>query len=79
MELMRVYRSSTMAGRSLLSFQELRALSAHVCPDETTLCLALIQLQREKQVTVSLHEGEKVRPPQSVRPFWVRLCLSSLP
>nr|XP_023694253.1 charged multivesicular body protein 7 isoform X1 [Paramormyrops kingsleyae] len=59
-ELMRVYRSSSMAGRSLLSFQELRALTTHVCPDETTLCLALIQLQREKQVTVSLHEGEKI-------------------
>ncbi|XP_018599509.1 charged multivesicular body protein 7 isoform X2 [Scleropages formosus] len=59
-ELMRVYRSSPVADRSLLSFQELRALSAHVCPDETTLCLALIQLQREKQVTVLLHEGEKI-------------------
>lgn len=50
-----------MANRSLLSFQELRKLSSHVCVDETTLCMALLQLQREKQVTVSLHEGEKVR------------------
>lgn len=58
--LMAAYRSSPLAGRSLLSFQELRSFSSHICPDETTLCLALLQLQREKHVTVSLHEGEKV-------------------
>ncbi|KAJ8380102.1 hypothetical protein SKAU_G00008800 [Synaphobranchus kaupii] len=59
-ELLNVYRRSPMASRALLSFQELRALCTHVCQDETTLCLALLQLQREKQVTVSLHEGEKI-------------------
>ncbi|KAI1900804.1 hypothetical protein AGOR_G00053640 [Albula goreensis] len=59
-ELLKAYRSSSMADRALLSFQELRALCTHVCQDETTLCLALLQLQREKQVTVSLHEGEKI-------------------
>lgn len=57
---MAAYRSSPLAGRSLLSFQELRSFSSHICPDETTLCLALLQLQREKLVTVSLHEGDKV-------------------
>ncbi|CAB1319753.1 unnamed protein product [Coregonus sp. 'balchen'] len=59
-ELLGVYWSSPVANCSLLSFQELRTLSSHVCVDESTLCMALLQLQREKQVTVSLHEGEKI-------------------
>uniref|UniRef100_A0A673H4H3 Charged multivesicular body protein 7 n=1 Tax=Sinocyclocheilus rhinocerous TaxID=307959 RepID=A0A673H4H3_9TELE len=58
--LLAVYRASPLATHSLLSFQELRALSSHICPDESSLCLALLQLQREKHVTVSLHEGEKL-------------------
>ncbi|XP_044052918.1 charged multivesicular body protein 7 isoform X2 [Siniperca chuatsi] len=59
-ELLRVYRSSEFASRSILSFQELCTLSSDVCADESTLCMALLQLQRNKQVTVSLHEGEKI-------------------
>ncbi|XP_055742802.1 charged multivesicular body protein 7 isoform X2 [Salvelinus fontinalis] len=59
-ELLGVYRRSPVANHSLLSFQELRTLSSHVCVDESTLCMALLQLQREKQVTVSLHGGEKI-------------------
>lgn len=59
-ELLRVYRSSEFANSSIVSFQELCALSADVCADESTLCMALLQLQRDKQVTVSLHEGEKI-------------------
>ncbi|KAI3371868.1 hypothetical protein L3Q82_006747 [Scortum barcoo] len=59
-ELLRVYRSSEFASRSILSFQELCALSSDVCADESTLCMALLQLQRDKQVMVSLHEGEKI-------------------
>ncbi|XP_023835218.1 charged multivesicular body protein 7 isoform X2 [Salvelinus sp. IW2-2015] len=59
-ELLGVYRSSPVANHSLLSFQELRTLSSDVCVDESTLCMALLQLQREKQVTVSLHGGEKI-------------------
>uniref|UniRef100_A0A4W5RBV0 Charged multivesicular body protein 7 n=1 Tax=Hucho hucho TaxID=62062 RepID=A0A4W5RBV0_9TELE len=59
-ELLGVYQSSPVANHSLLSFQELRTLSSHVCVDESTLCMALLQLQREKQVTVSLHGGEKI-------------------
>ncbi|XP_067377695.1 charged multivesicular body protein 7 isoform X2 [Channa argus] len=59
-ELLAVYRSSEFASRSILSFQELCALSSDVCADESTLCMALLQLQRDKQVTVSLHEGEKI-------------------
>lgn len=59
-ELLAAYRGSALSARSLLSFQELRSLSSHICPDESTLCMALLQLQREKHVTVSLHEGEKL-------------------
>ncbi|XP_037633303.1 charged multivesicular body protein 7 isoform X1 [Sebastes umbrosus] len=59
-ELLKVYRSSEFASRSILSFQELCTLSSHVCADESTLCMALLQLQRDKQVTVSLHDGEKI-------------------
>ena len=59
-ELLRVYRSSEFASRSILSFQELCTLSSDVCADESTLCMALLQMQRDKQVTVSLYEGEKV-------------------
>ncbi|KAL2091909.1 hypothetical protein ACEWY4_011707 [Coilia grayii] len=59
-KLLETYRSSPLSDRCLLSFQELRTLATDVCPDETTLCLALLQLQRDKQVTVSLHEGEKL-------------------
>ena len=43
-----------------MSFQELCTLSSDSCADESTLCMALLQLQRDKQVIVSLHEGEKV-------------------
>lgn len=35
-------------------------LSSDICADESTLCMALLQLQKDKQVIVSLHEGEKV-------------------
>lgn len=59
-DLLSVYRSSEFASRSILSFQELCALSSEVCADESTLCMALLQLQRDKQVTVSLHDGEKI-------------------
>lgn len=59
-ELLNAYRRSDFASRSLLSFQDLCELSSHVCADESTLCMALLQLQREKHVTVSLHEGEKI-------------------
>ncbi|XP_030632972.1 charged multivesicular body protein 7 [Chanos chanos] len=58
--LMEAYRNSPVSDRTLLSFPELRSLSSHICPDETTLCMALLQLQRDKHVNVSLHEGEKL-------------------
>ena len=48
------------AGASVVSLAELRLICSDVCPDENTLCMALLQLQRDKQVTVSLHDGKKV-------------------
>ncbi|XP_068594528.1 charged multivesicular body protein 7 [Brachionichthys hirsutus] len=59
-ELLGAYRSSKFARSPILSFQELRSTSSGVCPDESTLCLAVLQLQRDKQATVSLQEGEKI-------------------
>lgn len=59
-ELLRTYRSSEYASHSILSFPELCTLSSDICADEGTLCMALLQLQRDKQVMVSLHEGEKI-------------------
>lgn len=43
-----------------MSFQDLYGLTADICADESTLCMALLQLQKDKQVIVSMHEGEKV-------------------
>ncbi|CAI5694943.1 unnamed protein product [Oreochromis niloticus] len=60
-ELLRVYRSSEFSSCSIVSFQDLCTLSSNICADESTLCMALLQLQRDKQVMVSLHEGEKDR------------------
>lgn len=59
-ELLGAYRSSEFASSSVVSFQELCAISSDICADESTLCMALLQLQRDKQVMVSLHEGEKI-------------------
>ncbi|XP_005927036.1 charged multivesicular body protein 7 [Haplochromis burtoni] len=59
-ELLRVYRSSEFSSCSIVSFQDLCTLSSNICADEGTLCMALLQLQRDKQVMVSLHEGEKI-------------------
>ncbi|XP_013889028.1 charged multivesicular body protein 7 isoform X2 [Austrofundulus limnaeus] len=59
-ELLRVYQSSEFSSCSVVSFQELCSLSSNICADESTLCMALLQLQKDKQVIVSLHEGEKI-------------------
>lgn len=59
-ELLGAYRSSEFASSSIVSFPELCSISSDICADESTLCMALLQLQRDKQVMVSLHEGEKI-------------------
>ena len=60
-ELLKAYHSSEFSNCPILSFQELCSISSGVCADESTLCMALLQLQRDKQVMVSIHEGEKVQ------------------
>lgn len=62
-EVLGTFRSSDVSSSPVLSFSELHGLCAGVCADESTLCLALLQLQRDKQVLVSLQDGEKVTPP----------------
>uniref|UniRef100_A0A3B3CC04 Charged multivesicular body protein 7 n=1 Tax=Oryzias melastigma TaxID=30732 RepID=A0A3B3CC04_ORYME len=59
-ELLQLYRSSDLSNCSIVSFQELCGLSSDICADESTLCMALLQLQKDKQVIVCLHEGEKI-------------------
>ncbi|KAM9743454.1 charged multivesicular body protein 7 [Menidia menidia] len=59
-ELLRVYRGSEFSSCAVVSFQELCTLCSDICADEGTLCMALLQLQRDKQVLVALHEDEKI-------------------
>uniref|UniRef100_A0A3Q2Q4U3 Charged multivesicular body protein 7 n=1 Tax=Fundulus heteroclitus TaxID=8078 RepID=A0A3Q2Q4U3_FUNHE len=59
-EVLKLYQSSEFSSCSIVSYQELCALSSDICADESTLCMALLQLQKDKQVIVSLHEGEKI-------------------
>lgn len=59
-EVLRAYRSSHLGSSPVLPFAELYSVCSGVCADESTLCMALLQLQRDKQVMVSLHDGEKV-------------------
>uniref|UniRef100_H3DND8 Charged multivesicular body protein 7 n=1 Tax=Tetraodon nigroviridis TaxID=99883 RepID=H3DND8_TETNG len=59
-EVLGAYRRSRLAGSPVLALAELHGLCAGVCADESTLCVALLQLQRDKQATVCLQDGEKV-------------------
>lgn len=67
-EVLGVYRRSHRASSPVLSFAELYGLCWDVCADESTLCMALLQLQRDKQATVCLHDGEKVTPHPTATP-----------
>lgn len=59
-EVLGAYRRSDLASSPVLAFAELSGLCSDICADESTLCMALLQLQRDKQATVCLHDGEKV-------------------
>lgn len=59
-ELLQAYRSSEFSRRSVLSFSEVSSLASDVCADESSLCMSLLQLQRDKKVLVALHEGKKI-------------------
>ena len=57
----RLYQSSPLSSHPVVALSELSALCAGSCPDERTFYLVLLQLQKEKRVTVLEQNGEKVR------------------
>lgn len=60
-EVYRLYQSSPLSSHPVVALSELSALCAGSCPDERTFYLVLLQLQKEKRVTVLEQNGEKVR------------------
>lgn len=56
----RLYQNSPLSSHPVVALSELSALCAGSCPDERTFYLVLLQLQKEKRVTVLEQNGEKV-------------------
>uniref|UniRef100_A0A7M4G0L3 Charged multivesicular body protein 7 n=1 Tax=Crocodylus porosus TaxID=8502 RepID=A0A7M4G0L3_CROPO len=59
-EMYRLYQNSTLSSHPVVALSELRLLCASMCPDERTFYLLLLQLQKEKRVTVLEQNGEKI-------------------
>ncbi|NXP13512.1 CHMP7 protein, partial [Thinocorus orbignyianus] len=59
-EVYRLYQNSTLSSHPVVALSELRSLCANVCPDERTFYLLLLQLQKEKRVTILEQNGEKI-------------------
>ncbi|XP_006263970.2 charged multivesicular body protein 7 isoform X2 [Alligator mississippiensis] len=59
-EMYRLYQNSTLSSHPVVALSELRLLCANMCPDERTFYLLLLQLQKEKKVTVLEQNGEKI-------------------
>lgn len=59
-EVYRLYQNSPLSSHPVVALSELSALCANSCPDERTFYLVLLQLQKEKRVTVLEQNGEKV-------------------
>uniref|UniRef100_A0A8D0H7M8 Charged multivesicular body protein 7 n=1 Tax=Sphenodon punctatus TaxID=8508 RepID=A0A8D0H7M8_SPHPU len=59
-EVYRLYQNSALSSHPVVALSELRLLCTVVCPDERTFCLVLLQLQKEKKVTVLEQNGEKI-------------------
>lgn len=76
-EFYRLYQSSALSSHPVVALAELRSLFAGLCPDERTFYLLLLQLQKEKRVTILEQNGEKVQGPGDC--FWVVSSLSCLP
>ncbi|XP_030921195.1 charged multivesicular body protein 7-like, partial [Geospiza fortis] len=76
-EVYRLYQSSALSSHPVVALSELRSLCAGLCPDERTFYLLLLQLQKEKRVTILEQNGEKVQGPGDC--FWVVSSLSCLP
>lgn len=60
-EVYRLYQNSPLSSHPVVALSELSTLCASSCPDERTFYLVLLQLQKEKRVTVLEQNGEKVR------------------
>lgn len=60
-EVYRLYQNSPLSSHPVVALSELSTLCANSCPDERTFYLVLLQLQKEKRVTVLEQNGEKVR------------------
>ncbi|KFO96227.1 Charged multivesicular body protein 7 [Calypte anna] len=59
-EVYRLYQNSGLSSHPVVALSELRSLCANVCPDERTFYLLLLQLQKEKRVTILEQNGEKI-------------------
>lgn len=59
-EVLAAYHSSQWATSPVVTFSQLAVLCKDVCADQSTLGVALLQLQREKKAAVSLHDGVKI-------------------
>uniref|UniRef100_A0A8C3Q1B0 Charged multivesicular body protein 7 n=1 Tax=Chrysolophus pictus TaxID=9089 RepID=A0A8C3Q1B0_CHRPC len=59
-EVYRLYQNSVLSSHPVVALSELRSLCAGVCPDERTFYLLLLQLQKEKKVTILEQNGEKI-------------------
>ncbi|XP_067326764.1 charged multivesicular body protein 7 isoform X1 [Anolis sagrei] len=59
-EVYHLYQNSTLSSHPVVGLSELRSLCTSICPDERTFCLVLLQLQKEKRVTVLEQNGSKI-------------------
>lgn len=59
-EVYRLYQNSPLSSHPVVALSELSTLCVGPCPDERTFYLVLLQLQKEKRVTVLEQNGEKV-------------------
>ncbi|XP_042332049.1 charged multivesicular body protein 7 isoform X1 [Sceloporus undulatus] len=59
-EVYHLYQNSTLSSHPVVGLSELRSLCISICPDERTFCLVLLQLQKEKRVTVLEQNGSKI-------------------
>ncbi|EAW63633.1 CHMP family, member 7, isoform CRA_c [Homo sapiens] len=59
-EVYRLYQNSPLSSHPVVALSELSTLCANSCPDERTFYLVLLQLQKEKRVTVLEQNGEKI-------------------
>ncbi|XP_066495679.1 charged multivesicular body protein 7 [Tiliqua scincoides] len=59
-EVYHLYQNSALSSHPVVGLSELRSLCTSICPDERTFCLVLLQLQKEKRVTVLEQNGDKI-------------------